>query len=185
MSVQCSSRGMYKNRVENDRNFFEVPTFFSCEWGNSAENWVGKFKIYDKRVVITKKFCHSLPYFYTYPVFIQFHSGLKCETILFVVSKTKTSIFWAKNSNRAALKGLAKWRKNFKKRWFWSLRYIYCAIFLFIAHRQNPCRLFLDKIWVENSEVKKTFQKALILVFGAIFLFIAHRGISYIAAESV
>ena len=62
---------MYKNRVENDRFFFEIP-------GNSAENKVGKFKKYirhfefsrsgfplsqDKRVAIS--FCHSLPYFHT------------------------------------------------------------------------------------------------------------------------
>ena len=37
---------MYKNRVENDIKFFEIPALLSCEWGNSAENGAGKFKIY-------------------------------------------------------------------------------------------------------------------------------------------
>ena len=32
----------YKDRVEYDRNFFEIPTLLSCERQNS----VGKFKIY-------------------------------------------------------------------------------------------------------------------------------------------
>ena len=35
---------MYKNRVENYRNYFEIPSLLSCERGNSAENGVGKFK---------------------------------------------------------------------------------------------------------------------------------------------
>ena len=39
------SQAMYKNRVENDRNFFEIPTLLSCERGISAENGWGKFKI--------------------------------------------------------------------------------------------------------------------------------------------
>ena len=39
-------QGMYKNRVENDRIFFEIPALLSCERGNPAENGAGKFKIY-------------------------------------------------------------------------------------------------------------------------------------------
>ena len=35
-----------KNRVENNRNFFEIPALLSCERGNPAENGAGKFKIY-------------------------------------------------------------------------------------------------------------------------------------------
>ena len=38
-------QGMYKNRVENMRNFFEIPALLSCEQGNPAENGAGKFKI--------------------------------------------------------------------------------------------------------------------------------------------
>ena len=41
-----NNQGMYKNRVKNNRNFFEIPTLLSCEQGNPAENRVGKFKIY-------------------------------------------------------------------------------------------------------------------------------------------
>ena len=37
---------MYENRVENDRNFFEIAAVLSWERGNSAENRAGKFKIY-------------------------------------------------------------------------------------------------------------------------------------------
>ena len=37
---------MYKNRVENDRKMFEIPTLLSCKRGNSAENEAGKFKEY-------------------------------------------------------------------------------------------------------------------------------------------
>ena len=43
---KCENQGMYKNRVKNDRNFFEIPTLLSCERGNPAENGAGKFKIY-------------------------------------------------------------------------------------------------------------------------------------------
>ena len=35
---------MHKNWVENDRNFFEIPSLLSCKRGNLAENEVGKFK---------------------------------------------------------------------------------------------------------------------------------------------
>ena len=28
------NQGMYKNRVKNSRNFFEIPTLLSCEQGN-------------------------------------------------------------------------------------------------------------------------------------------------------
>ena len=37
---------MYKNRVDNAIIFFEIPTFLSCEQGNSAENGAGKFEKY-------------------------------------------------------------------------------------------------------------------------------------------
>ena len=37
---------MYKNRVENDRFFFEITALLSWERGNSAEKEVGKLKIY-------------------------------------------------------------------------------------------------------------------------------------------
>ena len=37
---------MFKDRVENDRKFFEMPTHLSCEQGNSSEKGAGKFKIY-------------------------------------------------------------------------------------------------------------------------------------------
>ena len=30
-------QGMYKNRVENDGNFFEIPTLLSCERGNPEQ----------------------------------------------------------------------------------------------------------------------------------------------------
>ena len=45
MLVFWLKHGMYKNRVENDRNFFETPAVLFCERGNSAENKMGKFKI--------------------------------------------------------------------------------------------------------------------------------------------
>ena len=50
MLVFWLKHGMYKNRVENDRNFFETPAVLSCEQGNSAENET-----------------RYLPYCYTYP----------------------------------------------------------------------------------------------------------------------
>ena len=31
------SQGMYKNWIENDRIFFEIPTLLSCEWGNPEQ----------------------------------------------------------------------------------------------------------------------------------------------------
>ena len=37
---------MYKNRVKNDRIFFEIPTLLSSEQGNPAENRAGKLKKY-------------------------------------------------------------------------------------------------------------------------------------------
>ena len=37
---------MFKNRVENDRNIFEIPAPLFCQRGNSAEYEAGKFKIY-------------------------------------------------------------------------------------------------------------------------------------------
>ena len=57
---------MYKNRVENDRKNFEIPTLLFCKRGNSVENGVGKFKMVcyfefgcphsqDKRAGISKK----------------------------------------------------------------------------------------------------------------------------------
>ena len=40
-------KGIYKDRVENDGNIFEIPALLSCKWGNSAENGVWKIqKIY-------------------------------------------------------------------------------------------------------------------------------------------
>ena len=39
------NQGIYKNRVEKDRNFCEIPVLLSCERGNSVENGVGKFNI--------------------------------------------------------------------------------------------------------------------------------------------
>ena len=39
-------QSMYKNRVENDRNCFGIPTILSCKQGNSAENRAGKLKKY-------------------------------------------------------------------------------------------------------------------------------------------
>ena len=73
---------MYKNRVENDIKQFEIPTLLSCERGNSAENRVGKFKIYTNVILNFptmdflvrnikgqefQKFLYlSLPNFYTY-----------------------------------------------------------------------------------------------------------------------
>ena len=35
---------MYKNRVKNDRFFFEIPALLSCKRGNPAENEAGKLK---------------------------------------------------------------------------------------------------------------------------------------------
>ena len=37
---------MYKDRAENNGFFFEIPALLSYKRGNSAENGVGKFKIY-------------------------------------------------------------------------------------------------------------------------------------------
>ena len=62
---------MYKNKVENDRNIFEIPALLSCERGNSAENGAGKIQ----NIYVILNFpaldfliCKgSLPYFYTYP----------------------------------------------------------------------------------------------------------------------
>ena len=31
----CFNLGMYKNRLENDRNGFEIPALLSCKQGNS------------------------------------------------------------------------------------------------------------------------------------------------------
>ena len=68
-------QGLYKNRVENDRNCFEIPTLLSCEQENSAEKGAGKIqKIYVvlnfpaldfhihkiKEWEFQKKFCCSL-----------------------------------------------------------------------------------------------------------------------------
>ena len=59
---------MYKNRVNNDRNFFEIPTLLSCKWGNpEGENskyilnfpapFSARFpRLQDKRVGISKNF---------------------------------------------------------------------------------------------------------------------------------
>ena len=73
---------MYKHRVENDINFFEITVLLSCEQGNSAENRAGEiqniyvilnFPALDflirkiKEREFQKIFCRSLPYFYTYP----------------------------------------------------------------------------------------------------------------------
>ena len=76
-------QGMYvciKNRVENDRKFFEI--LLSCERGNSAEKGVGKIKkIYAilnfsaldflVRKIKEQEFqkCSVIlyPFFYTYP----------------------------------------------------------------------------------------------------------------------
>ena len=38
----CVYQGMYKNRVENDKIFFEIPALLG---GNSTEKGVGKFNI--------------------------------------------------------------------------------------------------------------------------------------------
>ena len=73
---------MYKNRVENGRKIYDIPTLLSCEQGNSAENEVGKLKIYRyvilnfptldffirriKEREFQKSFCRYLPYFYIY-----------------------------------------------------------------------------------------------------------------------
>ena len=35
---------MYKNKLENDRISFEIPTHSSHNWGHSAEKGAGKFK---------------------------------------------------------------------------------------------------------------------------------------------
>ena len=37
---------MYKNRVENVRNFFEIPALLFYEQGNPTENVVRKFEKY-------------------------------------------------------------------------------------------------------------------------------------------
>ena len=34
---------MYKNRVNNNRIFFEIAALLSCEQGNPEENGAGKF----------------------------------------------------------------------------------------------------------------------------------------------
>ena len=34
----CVYWGMYKNRIENDRIFFEIPTHFSYKWGYAAQH---------------------------------------------------------------------------------------------------------------------------------------------------
>ena len=75
-------QGIYKKRVQNDRNFFEIPAILSCEQGNPQQK-SSKKKIYvcslnflalfyaefphsqDKRVEISKKKSVFL-----YPIFI-------------------------------------------------------------------------------------------------------------------
>ena len=74
------SISMYKNRVEKDRICFEIPAFLPYEWGNSAENEVGKFKIcilcMDIVILNSGNFkkgrvCHFLyPIFYIIPLSI-------------------------------------------------------------------------------------------------------------------
>ena len=74
-------QGMYKNRVNNDKIFFEISALLSCEYGNSDQ---GKFKItyifwifplhflldFLVHKIKEREFeiflCHSLPNFYTY-----------------------------------------------------------------------------------------------------------------------
>ena len=46
VEIIADNQGMYKNRVENDIKFFEIPTLLSCERENAAENEARKFKIY-------------------------------------------------------------------------------------------------------------------------------------------
>ena len=73
---------MYKNRVNYDRIFFEIPALLSCEQGNLAEIGAEKFKIYTcysefptldflirkiKEREFRKVFCHSLPPFFYIP----------------------------------------------------------------------------------------------------------------------
>ena len=73
---------MYKNRIKNDRNFFEIPASFIL---GMRKFRAGKFKITYiflifplyfllnflirkvKEREFQKNFCRSLPYFYTYP----------------------------------------------------------------------------------------------------------------------
>ena len=42
----CVQGYMYKNRVENNRFFFEIPALLYCKRENLAENGAGKFTIY-------------------------------------------------------------------------------------------------------------------------------------------
>ena len=73
-----------KHRVKNDRKSCENLSLLSCEWGHSAENGSGKFKVESMHVTMnflalnflvykikncvgfSNIFCHSLPCFYTY-----------------------------------------------------------------------------------------------------------------------
>ena len=43
--IEATSQGMYKNRVKNDRKFFEIPSHLSCEWGK-PEQENSKWHIY-------------------------------------------------------------------------------------------------------------------------------------------
>ena len=68
-------------RVESDKKNIEIPTLLSCDWGNSAENGAGKFKLYVilnfssldflvckiKEQEFQKNIYRSLPDFCTYP----------------------------------------------------------------------------------------------------------------------
>ena len=41
--VVSLAQGMYKNRVKNDRNFFEIPALLSCEQRNPVFCWISSF----------------------------------------------------------------------------------------------------------------------------------------------
>ena len=49
---------MYKNRVKNDRSFFEIPALLSCEWGNREwENIKYIFLIFPLRFLLIFLVC--------------------------------------------------------------------------------------------------------------------------------
>ena len=45
-TLMCVLGYMYKNRIENDIRFFEIPTHFSNKRGHAAQHGAAKFKVY-------------------------------------------------------------------------------------------------------------------------------------------
>ena len=66
---------MYKNRVKNNRNFFEIPALLTCEQGNQEGKIQNNIYILNFPILFSAGFPRSQDkrtgisnFFYTYPV---------------------------------------------------------------------------------------------------------------------